>query len=64
MKVAGADAVDNAEGHTVMLKTQGAARGPEHDGPAGVEDQGMCTGVAQEPGRSRRLPARTDERAR
>ena len=35
----------------IVLKTQGAARGPEQDGPAGVRGQGMCTGVAQEPGR-------------
>ena len=49
--IAGADAIYGAEGNT------GASQGPDVAGPAGIEEQGMCTRVLQEPGSPCRLHA-------
>jgi len=52
-----ADAFSSAEGNTAA---PGVWHGPKvrRSGFTGVRERGTCTRVAQEPGRSRRLPAR------
>ena len=48
----GADAVGVAEGNIDVPKSRGASPMTRHVGPTGVEEQGTCTRVLQEPGRS------------